>query len=450
MPRALTVLALASVTALACATPVDDEVKRFMTFFMTPGVSLAVVKDGKLVYAKGYGVANVEDGAKVRPDTVFRIASVSKQFLAAGIMVLEQDGKLSVDDKLTKYFAGTPPEWSEITLRHLLNHTSGLQRETPGYEPFGDAPLLDQIKKGFSTKLEFPTGTKFQYCNYGYFMLAQIIEQVSGQPWSEFMRNRVFLPAGMTATDVTNEDLVLPNRARAYAHDNGVLVNMPPWTAVRPSGAFMSTVLDLAKWDALLWTNKVLSDASKAKMWAQTVLPSGEQTGYGFGWFFEEDRGHRVIRHDGGLVGFATNFSRYVDDKVTVIVFANELETRAETLCRMVAAQYIPGLKRSPDKTIPDKEPEKTALLARYFKSRLAEKPDTSIMTEDFVKRVNWATGRARFRGFGDLVSLTPLDPADLEPPFTHRYLAKFKNITLYASAVYKDGKIESAGASLE
>lgn len=450
MSRLSVVFVASACFTLAQAGSVDTQVARFRTFFMTPGAAVAVVKDGKVVFARGYGLANAEEGTKVRPDTVFRIASVSKQFIAAGILILEQDRKLSVEDKVSKYIPDVPPEWGEITLRHLMNHTSGLQRESPAFKGFENSPLIDQIRAGFTAKLVFPTGTKYQYCNLGYFILAHIIESVSGQNWGEFMQARIFRPLGMTRTGVTDEIAIIPNRARAYRHQEGKLVNVAPWTALRPSGAFVSTVLDMAKWDAALYTEEILSNASKAKMWAPTSLTDGTKIEYGFGWDIVSDNGHPIVYHDGGLVGFSTNFSRYINDRLTVITFLNEMESPARALTQRIAALYIPALASPQPKRIADTEPEMTALVAKYLRSRIAEKPDTSIMTEEFLKQVNWPVGRARFTGFGDLVSLSPLDPTGLEAPYTHRYEAKFRKITLTAMAAVKEGKLSVVGVSLD
>src|SRR5215204_5380316 len=162
-----------------------------------PGVSLAVVRAGKVIKAEGYGMADLEHGIPVTPQTVFKIGSVSKQFLATGILILAQDGRLAIDDPVAKYYAGAPESWRDITLRHFLTHTSGVLREGPAFDAFKVQPDSVVIQSAFPRPLEFPTGSKWQYCNVCYFTLADVIARVSGKPWDVFLAERVFRPTGM-------------------------------------------------------------------------------------------------------------------------------------------------------------------------------------------------------------------------------------------------------------
>ncbi len=228
-----------------------------------PAVSIAVIKDGSLIKAEGYGLADIEHGIPARPDTVFKIGSVSKQFIATGIMLLVQDGRVALDDKVSKYLAGTPGTWQAITLRHLLTHTSGLVREGPGFDPYKVQPDIDVIKTAYPLPLQFKPGEKYEYSNLGYFVLAEIIHRVSGKPWGDFLTERVFAPLGMTATRVTSVADIVPNRADGYAWNADKFQNMENWPAVRPSGAFLSTVLDLAKWEAALLTDHILTGSTQ-------------------------------------------------------------------------------------------------------------------------------------------------------------------------------------------
>jgi D-alanyl-D-alanine carboxypeptidase len=180
-------------------------------------------------------------------------------------MLLVQDGKVALDDRVSKYVAGTPGTWQLITLRHLLTHTSGLVREGPGFDPYKVQQDIDVIKTAYSLPLQFKPGDKYEYSNLGYFVLAEIIRRVTGKPWSDFLTERVFKPLGMTATRATNVLDIVPNRADGYAWTSGRYQNSEHWPAVRPSGAFMSTVLDLAKWEAALRTDDVLKASSKTE-----------------------------------------------------------------------------------------------------------------------------------------------------------------------------------------
>src|SRR5262245_1956302 len=263
----LYVFVTAIVALSVCADQVDDFVNAEMKKQHIPAVSIAVVKSGAVVKAEGYGLADVENDIAARPDTVFKIGSVSKQFLATGIMLLVQDGKVGLDDKVSKYLEGTPETWNEVTVRRLLTHTAGLVREGPGFDPYKVQPDIDVIKTAYPLALEFAPGDRYQYSNLGYFALAEIIRTVSGKPWDQFLGERVFAPLGMTATRATTVAQIVPNRADGYAWSNDVLQNTQNWPAVRPSGAFLSTVLDLAKWEAALLTDRVLSASTKAAMW---------------------------------------------------------------------------------------------------------------------------------------------------------------------------------------
>jgi CubicO group peptidase (beta-lactamase class C family) len=266
------------------ADDIDDYIKGQMQRLHIPAVSVAVIKGGSLIKAEGYGLANIEHGIPARPDTVFKIGSVSKQFIATGIMLLVQDGKLSLDDNVSNFLTGTPGTWRAITVRHLLTHTAGLVREAPGFDPHKLQPDIDVIQTAYSLPLRFKPGEKWEYCNLGYFVLAQIIQTVSGKPWGDFLTQRVFAPLEMTATRVTSVADIVPNRANGYGWNAEKFQNMENWLALRPSGAFLSTVLDLAKWEAALLTDNVLTGSTKTEMWTRVTLNDGRKHPYGFGW----------------------------------------------------------------------------------------------------------------------------------------------------------------------
>jgi CubicO group peptidase (beta-lactamase class C family) len=336
-------LLLSAAAVVARADQVDDYVKAEMQKQHIPGLTLAVIKDGKIVKVAGYGLANVELNVPARPETVFKIGSVSKQFIATGIMLLVEEGKVGLDDKVSKYLEGTPETWKEITVRHLLTHTSGLVREGPGFDPFKVQPDLDVIKTAYPLPLRFAPGEKYEYCNVGYFALAEIIRKVSGRDWGEFLKERAFRPLGMEATRPTSTKEIVPNRANAYEWRNEKLENAVSFLALRPSGAFFSTVLDLAKWDAALDTDKILKPATREQMWAPVKLNNGTTHPYGFGWQLDPADSRRRVHHGGTLSGFRSEFARFVDDKLTVIVLTNIGQARPEAIARGVAAFYLPA-----------------------------------------------------------------------------------------------------------
>ena len=340
----LAFLVLNLLTLTARADGIDEYVKAEMKTQHIPGVSIAVVKDGKVIKAEGYGLANVELNVPARPDTVFKIGSVSKQFIASGIMLLAEEQKLSLEDKISKYLEGTPDTWRDITIRHLLTHTSGIVREAPGFNAFKVQPDADVIKTAYSLPLRFTPGEKWEYCNVGYFSLAEIIYKVSGKPWAEFLAARIFKPLEMNATRATTPTEIVPNRADGYEWRDERFQNAVELLAMRPSGAFISTVLDLAKWEAALHTHKVLKASTFEQMRARTKLNDGSTHPYGLGWELAVVNGHKVVQHGGTLSGFRAQFARFVDDGLTVIVLTNGATARPNEIARGIAAQYVTGL----------------------------------------------------------------------------------------------------------
>jgi len=318
----------------------DEYVRAEMQRQRIPAASVAVLKDGKIVKIAGYGVADRKTGAAATPDTVYKIGSISKQFIATGIMLLVREGRLRIDDPISKYLDGTPATWSGITIRHLLTHTSGIQREAPAFDPWKVQPDIDVVRSAYPLPLRFPPGSKWEYCNTGYFALAEIITRVSGTPWADYLRLKVFEPAGMRSTAPTNTTRALANRATGYT-DNDDPREAADWTALRPSGAFLSTVTDLAKWDALLDTDTPLPEATRREMWTPVALTDGSTSPYGFGWSLDPLNGRKQIHHGGSLPGFISEYTRLVDDRISVIVLINMDDADVRGLARGVAALYL-------------------------------------------------------------------------------------------------------------
>lgn len=336
----------ALVLALLLAAPAaaqDDDVDAFVRGQLQsqriPGLSLVVLKAGEVVKAAGYGVADRERGTPATPETVYKIASVSKQFIAAGVMLLVQEGRLGLDDALVRYLEGAPAAWSGITIRHLLTHTAGLVREAPGFAPDRMQSDADVIASAYGVPLRFPPGERWEYSNTGYFALAEVIRVVAGRPWPEFLAGNIFAPAGMRATRTTTTEHV-PGAAVGYT-DNDRLLVAPEWAAVRPSGAFLSTVLDLAKWDVLLDAGTILADSTRRQMWTPVALADGTTWPYGFGWQLAPLGGRSRVFHHGGMPGFRAGYARFPDDRVTVIVLMNLDDVDIDTIVNGIAAFYV-------------------------------------------------------------------------------------------------------------
>lgn len=340
----LVFLLLIATPAVARADQADDYIKTQMDRFHLPGLSLIVIKDGRIIKAQGYGLADVESRLPAHADTVYN-GSVSKQFIATGMMLLVQDGRVELDDPISHYLDDTPPAWAAITIRHLLTHTSGLVRESPGFDPFKTQSDADVIKASYAIPLRFMPGDKWEYSNLGYYAIAEIIRIASGQSWDEFLSARVFTPAGMTATLPTNTKIRIADRARGYGgKDNSSAADN--WTTLRPSGAFLSTVLDLAKWEALLLTDRLLTESTRRQMWTSFQLNDGAPANYGFGWHVDSWSGQRRVWHGGGIPGFASHYVRFPETGVTLIALSNGDDVDMGTIVNGLADSiYLPTAK---------------------------------------------------------------------------------------------------------
>jgi D-alanyl-D-alanine carboxypeptidase len=401
--RTMRLLGLASTlllmgTITAHADKVDDDIKRQMQLRHIPGLSLAVIKDGKHVKAKGYGFANLELHVPATPETVYQLGSLTKQFTATAIMLLVQDGKLALEDKISAYLDGTPGTWKEITLRHLLTHTSGI----PDY--LTDAAIQslqnttpEKIVQSVTERpLDFVPGAKHSYSNTNFVLLASIVQKVSGKPYDTFLTERVFRPLGMTTTRRNSPNDLIPNRAAGYSWSDSRLQNsacLDPTLWDNGDGGLLSTVLDMAKWDAALTGDQVLTAASKQQMWTPVRLNDGKTYPYGFGWAVDEIQGHRRISHNGDRPGTSTNISRYVDDKLTVIVLANEDSDNVWEIADRVAGLYVPALGQPVYKPIPDSEPQMTARVRAIMDRFAQNEVDANLKSLDLFQVLYFVKG---------------------------------------------------------
>jgi D-alanyl-D-alanine carboxypeptidase len=331
-------------SSVARADRVDDYIKAEMESHRIPGLALVIMKDGKPVKTAAFGLANLELNVPVKPETVFEIGSITKQFTAAGILMLAQEGKLSLDDKISARLANTPSAWSNVTVRHLLSHTSGIKSYT-GLDGFQLTRHLTQsqfIKAIGKEPMEFAPGESWKYCNTGFSLLGYIVENVSGKNYWDFMSERVFQPLGMNTTTNRLPGLVIPNRASGYEQTNHMHINRDfDLTEVFAAGAIASTVLDLAKWDTALDGESILTAASKQQAWTPTKLNSGKATKYGLGWFVDTVEGHKNIGHGGSTSGFNATLQRFPDDKLAVIILTNTDESVATPMGKKIATFFF-------------------------------------------------------------------------------------------------------------
>lgn len=352
--RVLRILVLCALSALAqsaAADALDRYIREEMTNQRLPGVALAVIRSGTPIAIRAYGLANIETGSGVTKDTSFRLASLSKQMLAAGMMLLVSEGKVSLDDPVRKYLPDPPPTWSEITVRQILSHTSGLANEAPGFDPYRAQTPAERVGRARDLPLLSKPGEKYAYSNLGYDVVADILERVSGKPVLQFMSERVFAPLGMHDTRGTDLIAIVPNRANGYIYRDNTMRNAPPLMAPRSSGLFLSTLADLIKWDAALTEGKIVTKEMQRDLWTAVTLPDGTSTHYGFGWWVDEYKKHPRIHHGGSNPGFRTEYMRFPDDGISVIVLVNSDSARPDAIAAEVAGLYVPELA-TPRKTV--------------------------------------------------------------------------------------------------
>lgn len=336
---------LVSTLAYAQVDSTDFIVQKMMKEQKIVGLSLAVIKKGKPIVNKGYGLANAEHNMPVTAETVIRLGSVSKQFFTTAILKLQEEGKLNIEDSVHRFFPDAPEAWRPILVKHLMSHTSGLKRESPAYDNNKMISDLEIIKAAYPLPLDFKTGEKYQYCNLAYYMLAQIITQVSGMPWQDYIKEKLFLPAGMKNSGMTDFYLIIPNRANGYMHKKGVLVNAESMYAVRPSGGFLSTSTDMILWDKVLREkNSILKKESWELLWQpfiKTINKPESKAYYGFGWIIDERNGRKIVEHGGANTGFRAYYSRFVDDDLSIIIMTNTDEANPGLIVRTLSEYYF-------------------------------------------------------------------------------------------------------------
>ncbi len=442
---AFLLLPLLAASTVAQADPVDDFVLEEMKRTNTPGIAIAIVRDGKIVREQGFGLANVEHQVAVKPETVFQSGSVGKQFTAALVMLLAEEGKLNLDDSITKYLPNSPKAWQRITVHHLLTHTGGVgdpEKKVNLRKDYSDAEM---IALAASMPLRFQPGQRWEYSNTGYHLLGFILNKAGGKFYGEQLRERIFAPLGM-GTQVISESDIVPHRAAGYLRDGGKLKNqewVSPTMNRTADGSLYLTARDLALWDLALHGGKILSARAKEASWTPVKLQDGSTYPYGFGWELRPVNGHRRVAHNGLWQGFHTQISRFIDDKLTVIVLGNSASAPAEKIASKLAAHYLPGLIKP---ALADTEPEVTAL-ARHALANMQKgvqppalsKQAKRVFTPQFMRLV-----AADMRELGKLNSLETIDRIVKGTVRGYHFRAHFDNETFsFQMAVNKAGEIE-------
>lgn len=343
--------ALLSVTSATATDQMSDGVTEFVTWLgretvesgRAVGLCIGVARGDAIVCARGFGLANVELNVPATVDTVYRIGSVTKEFTAAAVLLLVEDGKIDLDAPITSYLPDYPEQGKGVSVRQLLHHTSGVKDFTrlPDYRR--DRPLSvsqEQVLERFqSLPLEFQPGEKHRYCNSGYFLLAVIVEQASGKPFREFVEQRLFFKLGMRRTYCDGAARIVPNRASGYTMWGGSLRNAPFVSLNQTVGAgnLACTVTDLIVWQRGLVSHRLLSSGSLKSMTTQGRLNNGKPFNYGCGVRISSVDGHQVFRHGGGISGFRADLAYYPHSDVTIAVLANCDNVNASKLSDSIA-----------------------------------------------------------------------------------------------------------------
>jgi CubicO group peptidase (beta-lactamase class C family) len=428
---------------------VDEYIKAEMQKQRIPGLSLAVIRDGQIVLAKGYGLANVEHQVPVKPETIFQSGSVGKQFTATAVMILVDEGKIALDDGISKYLDGAPESWKSVTVRHLLTHTAGMTDYPKDFDFRRDYTEDELLKRAAPIPLAFQPGEKWSYSNLGYVTLGIMISKVTGKFYGDFIQERIFRPLGMNTARIISEADIVPNRAAGYRIVKGELKNqewVSPTLNSTADGSLYLTALDMAKWDAALYGERILKKSSLDQMWTAVRLNNGKTHPYGFGWGLGEAQGRRVVQHGGAWQGFKSCIARFVDDKLTVVVFANLAQANPDKIARDVAEIYNPELKAPPVKAIEDKEPKVTALVKELAQKFAEGTADPNLFTPEaravlFSDRAKEIHAYLKSLGALDLVELVERKEEDGNRVYRYRLTFK-ETILFYTVRLTKEDKI--------
>ncbi|MDQ3169985.1 MAG: beta-lactamase family protein [Acidobacteriota bacterium] len=428
---------------------VDAYVTAEMARQKIPGLAVAIVRKGEPVKLEGYGFANVEHDVPVTPDTIFQSGSVGKQFTAAAVLLLVEEGKLALEDPLTKFFPDAPTPWQHLTVRHLLTHTSGLPDYTAGTIDYRRDYSEDDLRTfAYGLSLEFEPGSRWNYSNTGYVLLGIIVRNVTGQFYGDVLRDRVFAPLGMKTARVIDEASIVRHRAAGYTMEDGELRNQD-WVAPKlnttADGSLYLSLRDMVAWDAGLRARKLLSQEGWKAVLSPVRLNSGRTYPYGFGWDVAEFAGRRAERHGGSWQGFMTYIARYPDDDLTIIVLANAAHADPGSISSGIAAILDPTM------AVPEPAPmaDTNAAAQARVRQLLASAAAGTLAPAEFAYvRAGFFPGRARrykemLGPLGPVTSLTLLSRRELGDDTVHVYDAAYASgVMRVRAAIAPDGKL--------
>jgi CubicO group peptidase (beta-lactamase class C family) len=437
-------LLLAGFAAGVRADAIDDYINAAMTRQQVPGLSLAIMKHGQLVRTQSYGFANLEHRVPVHPDTLFQTGAVGKQFTAVAVMLLVEDGKLQLDESIRTYLPDAPRTWTPITIRQLLNHTSGLPANPAGdlRREYTDDELLRGI---YQQPLNSPPGMRWSYSNNAYVTLGILIRKVSGEFYADLLARRVFAPLGMQTARLIDDRAIVPDRAAGYQLSNGRLRNQD-WVSRTANstadGSLYLSALDYARWESGLSGQKVLKPESWAEIARPAQLASGRSYPAGAGWFFERSAGQDVWRHSGNWQGFRTFIIRYLGDELTIVALANSESGRPISIVRHVAELLDPKLAQPRGAPIEDREPQVTAKLGNLLQEIAAGTAGRGNFA--FVSKQELAETMPMYQqslqSLGSLREIALFARQELGDEQMYRYRARYDRGLLEASVSFTPG----------
>jgi CubicO group peptidase (beta-lactamase class C family) len=431
---------MAAASFAAFADPVDELVKATMQRQHVPAMTVGIIRDGKLVSSRAYGLSDLELNVKADKQDLFEIGSITKQFTAFAVWELFEQGKISLEDQVGKYIPESPKAWDSLKIRNLLYQTSGLADYAlePGLglvENFDRAKFLSIMG---AKPLDFEPGVSWAYSNTNYALLGWVIEKAAGMPYTKFVTETIFKPLGMSHTLFENPDAIIPHRAHGYIVDGGQLMRASSSSAsINSDGTIMSNLEDMAKWDDALGRHKILKESSYAQMWSPAVLNNGRKRMYGTGWFLTQYKGVPYVGHGGNSSGYSAGFARYPSQHLSVVILANVYPISGEALAKSIAETIQPALRTPIPTAATDVNPRRTERLKQALAKLAALDPDPEFLEPDLFAPLK----TARMKTFNPYLPLKKIDRLDFasseaydqDTLLTYRLAASGRSFTVLA-----------------
>ena len=434
---ALLVIGLSGQSAMA--DDVDRYIDQERKLYGVPAVVLGLIRDGKLVDARARGYANVELNVRARAQQAFEVGSISKQFTAYAILMLRDQGKLDLDTPVGRYLTDIPADWTKVTLHRLLTHTSGLPdlEEAFGYGIYRETPTdADFLRRLAALPIEFEPGEKWHYSNTNYWLLALVIEKLTGLSYSEFMQRNIFTPLGMTSTRSALPSKVFPGRASGYRRVGSLIENRD---AIQPNtgrglGDITTTVADMARWEREQLAPSLVSPATAALGGQPVLLNDGKKEPYGYGWSTERILPMATLSHEGQTAGFTATYIRVPERRLAVVVFSNCYAAPTDSVGKFVLRAADPALRTPTPKAIADVEPQITLRVGKLLSSAASAQTEwrEEWFNPDYWRSLKpWLSEIAEFyHRLGERRSLTLVGRERQEDAITLTYRVVYPNLS--------------------